>query len=925
MRFRLFYPFGVIAIWIFSLWAPYDLVQASPEKVLQKSQYTIGILAYRDKASTQDRWQPLADYLNEQLPQYQFDFKVYFLKELELAVRTNDVNFVLTNPSHYVLMAYRYGLTSPLASMLNLEGAFATDRFGGVVFTRNQRDDITSYRDVAGKKVVTPAKTSLGAFQMQAYELLQQGIRLPDDVQMIETGQPHHKAVEAVLSAEADVGFVRTGVLEELVRRGQIDMNQIKLINAQRHPDFPFVTSTSLYPEWPFTALPSVEKSVMRQVATALLMLSQKSDLAHSMGIAGFTLSGDYRSIDLLMRELRLEPFDEFELSVKDLIDWWLTEIAVALFLFLLAITWFIIVLLKRQRQLGREKRRLIEALEQIRLLNQATEQSPQSILITNTQAKITYMNPAFEDITGYKMAEAKGKNPRILQSGHTPPEVYEAMWHRLNKGKVWRGELLNKRKDGVVYPSQTIMSPVKDERGQTTHFLAIQRDISEKKQREKRIEELLYLDELTGIANRNKLLMLMDQVVHDVGGVTVKGCLVLINLSRFKFINEIHGTDIGDEVLKIISQRLQQTFGDYDVVARLGADQFAVFCKNTASFSQVDEWLMMMGQRALTSMAEPLTVKGEVFQIEANVGVAAVTLGVNEKATGDAINQAFNQAGMAIKEARQNGEHGLKVFNAEMLAHHVERHRLQLALADGIKKNQLRLFVQPQFSQDQKLVGLECLVRWQHPKKGLMLPGRFIPLAEESDLIVTLGDWTLAQACLILSEVQKIQPDLRVAVNVSPRHFRQNNFVERCQYHLDAANACADGLMIEITESLFLDQVDEVVNKMNQLKALGIRFSIDDFGTGYSSMSYLQQLPVDELKIDRAFILAMDRYGVQRSLVSSIYVMARQLQLKVVAEGIETHDQYAQLSEFEHMEMQGFLFAKPQNYPDWFLNWQDQ
>lgn len=906
----------------FLLLSPQPAISAEPSKVSDSKTYRVAVLAYRDKPSTLERWQPLVRYFNQTIPAHDFDLQVYHLAELEQMVAAGEVDFVLTQPAHYVLMTYRSGLTSPLASMLNLEGEFVTDKFGGVIFTTSDRDDIMTFEQTKDTTIAAAATSSLGAYQMQAYELLQHGIRLPVDAQVLETGQPQRNAVEAVLSGQADIGFVRTGVLEELVSRGHLDMTQIKLLNAQRLPNFPFVTSTRLYPEWPFAAMPQVDQDIVRQVASTLLGIPRQGELARSMGIAGFTIAGDYRSIDSLMRELHLEPFDDFEYSLQEMIDWWFYELALAFLVFLVAVFLFITLLIKRQYQLKAEKKRLNLALDKVRLLSQAVEQSPQSVVITDTQARVIYMNSSFEKITGYRMEEVKGKNPRVLQSGKTPKNVYKQMWERLNQGKAWRGELFNKRKNGEIYPSQAIISPVENAQGETTHYLAIQRDVTKHKAREKRIQELLYLDDLTGLANRNKLLEIMDETLHNPSDVEVRGCLVLLNLARFKFINQLHGVDMGDEVLTIVASRLKHAFYETGSVARLAADQFAIFCQNRAEFQQVEDWLTMMGQRALSALDVALDVKGESFKLDVAVGVAALSYPAGIDTSGEAINQAFNQAGMAIKEVRQNGHHGSCVFNQELLAESLETHQLQQQLSIAIKSDQLRLFVQPQVSLDEEVVGLECLVRWQHTEKGLLLPGKFIPIAEQSDLIVELGDWVLRKGCQILAQVQQRKPSMRVAVNISPRHFRQTGFIEDCKRYLTEAKAKPEGLMLEITENLFLDDFAEIVTKMKTLKALGVQFSIDDFGTGYSSLSYLQQLPVDELKIDRSFIVGMDQFGMEKSLVSSIYAMGQQMQLKVVAEGIETPSQQQQLAQFKALQMQGFLFAKPEAAESWINHW---
>ncbi|UQB42813.1 EAL domain-containing protein [Thiomicrospira microaerophila] len=910
--------------WILS--AEFVLAQnpVSMHNEFNKPVYQVGILAFRDKVSTLERWQPLTEYLNRLFDDFQFEPVILHLDELEQAVEGKQVDFVLTQPAHYVLMTYRSGLTSPLASMLNLEGAFVTDHFGGVIFTRSNRDDIVTLRDLKGKRIAAASTTSLGAYQMQAYELLQQGVRLPQDARVLETGQPQSLAVKAVMNGEADVGFVRTGVLEDLVAKNQIDMNQLKLLNAQTLPDFPFITSTRLYPEWPFAAMPHVDKDIARQVAAGLLAIPREGSLALSMGIAGFTIPGDYRTIDLLMRELRLEPFDEVEFTLQDFIEFWFYQLAFALALFLLLVFATLFYMVRRQALLKKERNRLTQALERLRLLNQVVEQSPESIVITDRQGRISYMNPMFETMTGYQKQEVLGKNPRVLQSGRTKPSVYQILWQTLSEGKVWRGELSNKRKNGEVYPAQAIISPVKNELGEVTHFLAIQRDLSQRKQREQRIQELLYVDSLTGLANRNKLLETMDSCIQRYQSLEVKGCLLLLNMTHFRFVNQLHGTDVGDELLQTVGQRLQQAFEHQGRVARLTADQFAVFCENKAEFSHVDDWLKMMGQKALTCLASSLQVKGESFNLDFAIGVAPL-IEIEDFTSGELIHQTLSHAEIALKQARGEESIRLVVYDNQLSEKVLETHQLQKELAQAIKSEQLRLFVQPQVLQNKQLVGLECLVRWQHPEKGLLPPGKFIPLAEQSDLIVALGDWVLTKAAHLLAEIQFHSPDITLAVNISPRHFRQINFVERVSALLADSGASPKGLIIEITESLFLDDFDEVVQKMQSLKALGVKFSIDDFGTGYSSLSYLQHLPVDEVKIDRAFVLAMDQYGMERSLVSSIYAMAQQMQLDVVVEGVETEQQLGHLSALKHVSMQGFLFAKPQDYLTWQQDWMKQ
>ena len=880
--------------------------------------YRLGVLAFRDKETTYRRWQPLANYLSLSIRHAHFELAVYHNYEMESAVANKEIDFILTQPAQYVLLTYRHQLSSPLASLLNNESGQAVDKFGGVIFARSHRDDIATLRDLKGKTVAAASLTGLGAYQMQAYELLQQGIRLPQDVTLMMTGQPQTNAIDAVLSGQADVGFVRTGVVEGLTDQGLLDANKLKFIDAQRLPNYPFASSTRLYPEWAFAALSHVDSLLTREVASLLLAIQPDSQLATLTNSAGFNIPGDYRTIDQLMRELNLEPFDDFELTAQDIVDSWFTEILTGLFVFFAIISYLFFILLKSQRQLSKERTHLQQALDQVRLFKYAIDQSPESIVITDLQGRMLYMNKSFEQMSGYNTEEMQGKNPRQLKSGQTSQIVYKDLWEHLNKGKIWRGVLYNKRKNNEVYPSQAIISPVKVHSGKTTHYLSIQQDISSKVQQEQRIDELLYRDDVTGLANRNQLIRVVLDTVKRYEGIEVKGCLLMMNISRFKFINQIQGVDIGDSVLQIIGQRLDNSFKDIGIVGRLTADQFAIFCENKALFSETDDWLTMLGQKMLTILDTPIEVKNEIFMLEADVGIAELKTDAYEISPDETINQLFSYAELALKKARSNLEQSIEIFNPKLLQETIERHQLKLSLQQGIDNDELRLFVQPQVNQQHKIVGVESLVRWHHPEKGLLLPGKFIDIAEESSLIVKLGNWILEHSCILLAQMQSLNPSLRVAVNVSPRQFGQLDFVEQCLGYLSNAKANSKGLMIEITESLFLDDFDGVVAKMEQLKRHGIRISIDDFGTGYSSLSYLQHLPIDELKIDRSFILAMNEQEKERSLVAPIYAMAQQLQLQVVAEGIETQEQRDQLRHFEQMDMQGYLFAKPIDHQEW-------
>jgi diguanylate cyclase (GGDEF)-like protein len=430
-----------------------------------------------------------------------------------------------------------------------------------------------------------------------------------------------------------------------------------------------------------------------------------------------------------------------------------------------------------------------------------------------------------------------------------------------------------------------------------------------------------LYVDQLTGIANRNRLIDVMDKTRHQIADVDVKGGLILLDINRFKLINQIHGEDIGDALLTMIAERLVHEFSQRGLVARVGSNEFAVFFPNSTLFKHTEDWLLKMAQNVLECVAMPFNVKGEKLSLMWSLGLA--TLHRTQAGESKDVFDCLNNANVAMRALKDTKGQGFVVFNDDMLEASLIRHHTEQALALAIAQDELRLFVQPQVAQNRQVVGLECLVRWQHPQKGLVFPSEFIPIAEQSDLIVTLGAWVLRTACSMLKTLQQHDKHIKLSVNVSVRHFRQAHFVEQLTDFLAEHEVNANGLVIEITEGLFLDGLDDVVSKMRQLKELGIEFSIDDFGTGYSSLSYLESLPVDEIKIDRSFILSMEQHGQTKGLVSTIFAMGEELNMRVVAEGIENAQQENLLSPLHGIVLQGYMFGRPQPFEAWLSEWQ--
>ena len=879
----------------------------------------IGILAFRSKADTLARWQPLIDHLNAEIPGVHFTAYALTNPEMNAAVAGAEIDFVFAQPSHYVMLTHTHSLSSPLATLVNMDGQVAVSVFGGVIFTRSDNATLNSLRDIRGKRVAVPDRNGLGGYQMQALELLQIGLEGGRDYELLVTGQPQDRVIEAVLTGAADAGFVRSGLLESMSAAGTLDSGRLKLIDPRTHPGFPFVTSTALYPEWPFAAMPHVDRDLARQVASVLLSLPHGGDIARRMQISGFTIPGDYRSIDHLLYELRQPPFDQVPaFTLREVWQrWqsvWLGLIALIATLLLLAV----FRLSTRNRELLMAQHKLQASSEEIARLGQAVEQSPESIVITDLEGHILYVNRAFQRSTGYSAPEVLGHNPRLLKSTRTAPDIYREMWASLTAGQVWQGELINRRRDGSEFIESAIISPITDAGGKAFGYLAVKQDITERKHNEARIHQLAYYDSLTGLANRSRLNDLLARRLGTPEHNPHSDALLLVNIDRFKLINDARGHHLGDALLIALGDQLAALIDGRGTVARMGADEFAILLphlgEDEASTTKAAlEW----AARMLACSALPLHVGGESITVTLSIGVASLP-DPGDRSTADALRRADT----ALHRAKDGGGNQAALFETHMGDAIAQNFRIEAELRDALRRRELTLYLQPQTLPDGRLHGAEVLVRWQHPEEGLISPGRFIPVAEQSDLIVELSAYIFTAACHLLARMQAEGMPLRLAVNLSPRHFRKQNFIPWLKGLLADTGADPHRLTLEVTEGLFIDNLSETAARMDELCALGIHFSIDDFGTGYSSLAYLKRLPIRELKIDKGFIQDAPSDPDDAALVDAILAVAQNLHLEVVAEGIETPEQATFLSTRGRIIRQGYLFGRPEPAELWLQRW---
>jgi diguanylate cyclase (GGDEF)-like protein/PAS domain S-box-containing protein len=548
--------------------------------------------------------------------------------------------------------------------------------------------------------------------------------------------------------------------------------------------------------------------------------------------------------------------------------------------------------------------------------LNQAVEQSPDSILVTDTEGNIEFVNQAFLTVTGYQLVDVLGKNPRLLRSDKTPSSTHDTLWATITQGNVWRGEFINRRRDGGEFIESATVGPVRDLAGNITHYLAVQRDITEQRRVEEEVNRLSYYDPLTGLANRAMMLDRVSRALKLSRQRNHQYALLIIDIDRFKTFNDARGHDHGDMLLVAVARRISEILKGSEILARMSGDEFALLIKDKSLHADsVGRRAMSAAEAIHAALQDPFAFESDDAHVSASIGIALIPE-IDEDSTQDILRRADT----ALHRAKEAGGNRTAFFEARMGEMVQHRFQVERDLRHGIQDGGLRLYLQPQVSADGVMVGAEALVRWQHPERGLVPPALFIPIAEETDLIADVDVWVLEEVCKLLARKEMADSRIRISVNVSPRHFRQAGFVEWIKQVLLIYGADPCRLTLEVTEGLVIDNVSDVIAKMNVLAEMGFHFSLDDFGTGYSSLAYLKRLPIHELKIDKSFVQDVTTNVNDGRLVETILSVAGHMGLKVVAEGVETQEQATFLNDRAIVVHQGFLYGRPEPVEQWLL-----
>ncbi|MBF0357650.1 MAG: EAL domain-containing protein [Magnetococcales bacterium] len=540
---------------------------------------------------------------------------------------------------------------------------------------------------------------------------------------------------------------------------------------------------------------------------------------------------------------------------------------------------------------------------DQLKLVQIVLNSSDEGVFISDSQNKIISVNQSLCKLYGYDSAEMLGQRPSIFKSDRQDKEFYTELWQTLVDKDEWTGEMWNRRKNGETFPVKTTIQAVRNKFGEVSNFVCIYKDLSDIKQRD---EELVYStthDVLTSLPNRQLFLDRLRQAIRQAHREDSRVSVSVLNIDLFKKINDSLGHTHGDELLKMIAQRLKNSVRQEDTVSRLGGDEFSIIHPNAGNVEAV----ALMMQRIFDGFAKPFYLAGKEFYITLSTGI---TLYPEDGMDPD---KMLRNADLAMNRAKDVGRSNFQFFTSTLDDRATNRLTIENDMRLGLKRGEFFLNYQPKVDLSTgQITGMESLSRWKPSGKDQVSPVEFIPIAEETGLIVPLGDFILRDACFQTKNWLDINPNLRVAVNLSASQFRQKNLLMRLDSALRDSGLPPEKLEIEITESMLVDNIDEVINILCKIKERGITIAMDDFGTGYSSLSVLKRFPLDTLKIDQSFVRDLTVDSDDAQIVTAIISMAKSLHLKVVAEGVETKEQLMFLTERECDMMQGYYFSKP-------------
>ena len=551
----------------------------------------------------------------------------------------------------------------------------------------------------------------------------------------------------------------------------------------------------------------------------------------------------------------------------------------------------------------------LEKVIKELNISEQAISGATEGICITDISGNILKVNNSFCQLSGYEKEELLGKNPRILKSGKQDAQFYLEMWESIIKTGSWRGEIWDRKKNGEIYPKWLAIDTIVCKSDDTTYYLGISTDITKLKNTEEKVNQLAYYDDLTKLPNRRFFYEILERVVVRTKKHNKLAALLLLDLDRFKMINDTLGHSAGDIVLKITANRLKKSLKKSDTIARVGGDEFAIILEDVENTQQI----IIICQRIIEAISKNIEINNTSVLAGGSIGIVVIPVDDTE------VEGLFMKSDAAMFHAKELGKGQFSFYSKEIQKKNKEFVIMENKLREALNHNEFSLFLQPKVlieNNKPRIIGAEALIRLTPKEESIIFPDRFIKIAEDTGLIIPIGKWIIEDACKKIFLLKKQNINTNIAINVSVRQLENFDIVSILKHAIERNNISPWDLEIEITESAFSKNIEKVIEILIQIRNLGIKIGIDDFGTGYSSLSSLLKLPIDYLKIDKSFI---DRLGEkdEKELVSSIIAISKNLNLGIVAEGVETKNQIDLISKYNSIVIQGYYFSKPLNFED--------
>lgn len=850
----------------------------------------VGVLSFRPLDENQKIWKPLKDEVHAFNPFLDLNITSGSLEEIEKLTEKNSLDFVVVHPAAFVEMEYKYGISN-IASIVreSTSNGNHLTTYGGVIVALSNRHDVHTLLDVRGKTIVTTYKEGFAAMLMQQETLSEVGIDILRDCKMLYTGQPSDTVIDALRAGKADIAFVRTGYIEEMISKGKLTEAELTIINPQKEKNFPFLLSTKLYPEWAVASTPRPSADTIKEFTIALYQIHTDD----SKDFHEFSIPLSNQAARELMQKFHVYPFDTAS-TLQDTLKKY--SIVLITFFALLAIGSVLFTL-----YYFLSKRRVFKQAKQIELI---LATASDGIHVHDTKGNLILFSDSFAQMLGYTRDETAKLTVYDWDKHFDPKKITDMM--ESIRDKTIKFETKHLRKNGTEFDVEIHSKGIIIN---GNHYIfASARDITHQKEDQNRLLEeknrfdhLAHHDPLTGLPNRLSLIEDMEDKISHYSDHPF--ALMFLDLDSFKEINDSFGHRFGDQLLVLFSKLLQNLLPDDTFIVRTGGDEFVILMMCKENKGQIEQLLLHLIQK----LNDPFNIDLIDVYITASIGIAIYPQ------DGSTHEELLQKADAAMYNAKNIGKNTYSFYNTLFTEKALQRTILSTQLKKAIHNNELELYFQPQVDVDTgNIIGAEALMRWM-TQNGMIPPSVFIPIAEESGLILEVGKFALMQGCstaVALSNEEMLHG--RIAINVSARQLAHLDFLATLDDVLKVTQCNPQYIELEITESSILENPEKMIALLSVIKSKGFNISIDDFGTGYSSLSYLKNLPIDKLKIDQSFIRNITHEHKNQTIVKTIISLAKGLGMSVLAEGVETEDEMLFLRNNGIDSIQGYYYHKP-------------